>query len=163
MKKKILIMLFGVLLGGSPMIALAAEGNVQINLPEGMEGEVVKYGKEGEEKKEVVIGKENSVNIENLENGTYEIEIPETSEYEFSKSLIQVPTWDEEEQSMNYKITVNPKYIQKVKAPDTGDKNKEGLYVGLAVISLIIVAIMTCHNRFKCGRMFGKYSKKRRI
>ena len=163
MRKKALLMLVCILIGWWPMTSFAAEGNVQINLPEGMEGETLKYGKEGETKQEIVVGKENVVNIKNLKKGTYEIEFPETENYVFSSVLFQMPTWDEEEKTMNYDITVNPKYSLKEKAPNTGDENKEIKYICFAIISLIIVVIMSCHNHFKCGRMFGKYSKKRRI
>ena len=75
---------------------------------------------------------------------------------------------------MEYHVTVTPKYIRHVPEPEipsetelpepeevtpqpispkTGDEMKIGNHMIFGMISFTIVLIMSCHNRFKCGRM----------
>lgn len=150
--------LFFVLLSSVSVFA-HSKGSVKICLPEGMENEEISYQREGEEKKKVKVEQDGIATIKNLSEGTYEITIPETENYEFQNMKIQLPMWDEEEHKMKYDITAYPKYNIKENTPETGDSNKLVPYVGFAIISFIFVCIMSCHNHFKCGRMSHEYSR----
>ena len=81
---------------------------------------------------------------------------------------------DDEEKQMLYDITIIPKYsvkekpipatqtldpVEEVVSPQTADTNHSIKYMNLGIISLIILVIMSCHNRFNCDTMTGKYSK----
>lgn len=166
MKKRMLPFFIALACCLCPLSVFAAEGNIQLVLPEGMEGMEVRYNKEGEQEETAVVDGHDVVEISGLEVGTYHINIPETSDYTFSPIIVRVPTWSEEEHKMLYDIKINPKYTRNVvvqEVPNTGDESKDVIYAGVGLISLIIVVIMSCHNRLKCGRMSRKYSRKRRI
>lgn len=157
----------------------AASGSIQVSLPQEAEATVY-YAKVAEweeldenlanefleSKKEISwdgslqANQEGEVKIENLPEGVYQLQVSGENGYEFSRALVSIPMWDEEQKIMNYHLTVIPKYtyhppeIEVKNTPlDTGDASKTGIYVGIMGISLIIVAIMSCHNRFKCARM----------
>lgn len=178
--KKLLPILIALLAGLYAFPVFAAEGSIQITLPEELKGIYVYYTEEGEDSRTVIVDEKGIASITGLKEGMYQIEIPNGLGYEFNPISVHVPSWSEEEQKMLYDISVIPKYIHnveppkeepkeppkeeppKTESPRTGDESNERIYIGLGIISLIIVAIMTCHNRFKCGRMTQKYSRKRR-
>ena len=104
------------------------------------------------------------VKIENLEEGVYRLEITEDSGYEFSPMIVSIPAWDAKEMQMKGEVEVFPKYTKPVLinetretvAPQTGDDGNGIVFMSFGVISMIIVLIISCHNRFKCGRMSRK-------
>ena len=117
------------------------------------------------------VGNENMFQIEDVEDGIYQIHISGDEEYEFAPMLVSMPAWvSEDDEELLYEVSVTPKFthIPKeepepeqitlieppiVDAPKTGD-GSQGVQFGVfAVISFIIVVIMSCHNRFKCARM----------
>lgn len=55
----------------------------------------------------------------------------------------------------NNKVYVPPQ----LESPKTGDMSSTGTYVVIGIISLIFLVIISCHNRFTCDTMTGKYSK----
>ena len=141
-----------------PRQVMAAEGNIRVELPKGIETTVY-YGIEGEKEQEIKTNGESSVVIPNLKEGTYQIRIQNMENYTFSESKVTVPMWSEEEHKMLYDIIIEPKYSFTALSPQTGDSNRGMICVGAVLISFIIVAIISCHNHLKCGRMFDKYSK----
>ena len=167
MMKKLLPIFVGLLMCLCPLSVFAASGTIRVQLPQNMSGGVVTYSKEGGEKQTVIVDENGNAKIENLEEGIYQIDIEETSDYVFTSALVSIPMWSEEEHRMLYDVTVIPKYIRKievdktenVEAPSTGDKTKNNTYLILGLISLIILVIMSCHNRFNCDTMTDKYSK----
>ena len=122
----------------------------------------------------VEVSQEGNILVKNLEEGIYQIWVSGNEEFEFAPMLVSVPAWDEKEQKMNYQVTVTPKYNRiemepevtvtteepehverepEILSPKTGDKGQTELYIAFGMISFIIVMIISCHNRFKCGRM----------
>lgn len=172
---KLLPILIGLLICLCPLHAFAAEvGSIEINLPKEMAGEIVNCAKEGEEKQTITVNENGIAKIENLGEGNYQIEIPETADYTFMPVEVHIPSWSEEEERMLYEITVIPKYsvkekpisvkettppVEKITSPLTSDNGNHGAYIRAGIISLIILVIMSCHNRFNCDTMTGKYSK----
>lgn len=169
--KRIIIILAIVFVFACPIQALASEGAIRVELPENMSGVMVTYKKDGGAEQFVYTDENGIADIENLEEGIYQIEVQNTAEYTFMSSEVSIPMWSEENSNMMYHVTVIPKYskektpvtTEEIETPATGDKGPYKQYAALAAISLIIVLIMSCHNRFKCGRMSDKYSKTRRI
>lgn len=172
MMKKLVPVLMSFAICLCPLSVFAKEtGSIEVNLPKGMAGEEIIYQKEGQEVGKIQIGENNVVRLEELSDGNYEIQIPETEEYEFSPIQVHIPCWSEEEKQMLYNITIVPKYSVKEKqipisepilestAPRTSDVAHAMYYINAITISLIIVMIMSCHNRFNCDTMTGKYSK----
>lgn len=166
--RRLLLMLFGLLICLCSKSVMAAEiGSIELNLPKEIAGEIIEITREGGEKYSITINENGIGKIENLEVGTYLIETPETSDYKFTTARVSIPTWSEEEEKMLYDVVVYPKYTQKekvveikeVKTPKTSDSIRGTTYLGVGVISLIILVIMSCHNRFDCDTMTGKYSK----
>ena len=149
-----------------PLSAYASKSSIRIDLPEGMEGASVEYGLVDGEKKTAKVDEKNEFFITGLKDGSYFIRIPETERYQFQEIKVDVPMIHEDTKQKAYEIIIQPKYKEKVLAVEqiqTGDSAKIGVYTGIGLFSLIIVAIMSCHNRFKCDRMSDKYSRKRRI
>lgn len=149
-----------------PIPSLAADNTIQLELPQDMEGQEIRYCQEGAEIQQTNVIQGGKVSLLNLSDGIYHITIPETEQYLFEPITVTVPHIDSETNEKSYDLIIHPKYRIKPKeskAPETGDHAKSWAYVGVGAISLIIVAIMSCHNRFKCDRMTGKYSRRRRI
>lgn len=162
-----------------PARVLAASGSIRVLLPQDADEAVLHYVKIAEcdeiGQKEVTEWLQEdveyteavqtdgggSVCVSDLEEGVYRLRLSGTPEYVFSESLISIPMWSEEEHCMLYDVTVSPKYTSITRTPetenditpDTGDDNKGMVYLFFGVISFIIIAIISCHNRFKCGRM----------
>jgi len=164
---KLTPILIGLFICICPLQAFAAEcGSIGVSLPKDMEGETMRFTKEGEKTQTVTVDKHGIAMLENLSVGTYQIEIPETSEYIFMPVKVSIPTWSEEEHNMLYNITVIPKYVQKEKvlsendksSPLTSDRSNSTIYIRVGIISLIILVIISCHNRFNCDTMTVKYS-----
>lgn len=144
----------------------AAEGSIRVALPKEMEGQEVFCKQDEKVVAKTTVDSIGFATFSGLSTGKYLIQIPDTEKFTFDEFTIQLPMWEEEEHKMIHDATVIPKYIEHVKneiPPDTGDSLDGKEYIGLGMISLVIIAIMTCHNRFKCGRMSRKYSKRRRI
>ncbi len=168
------------------------KGYIEVVLPEGAQGITLSYAKvaeleelneasatkllqEGIEYEEsITVRDKNTVQITDLEEGVYQIQAFADAEYEFMPSLVSVPFWNEEEKEMQYHLTVIPKYTRHVEvqeivpttivetSPKTRDAANTEIYSIFGVISFIIVMIISCHNRFKCGRMSHMYKKRRR-
>ena len=114
----------------------AGGGIIRVELPKEMEGRTVYYSSAGEELK-VVVGEDGIAEISNLEPGDYNIQIPNTDEYEFQNVEVRIPSWDEEENRMSYDITVQPKYQRNTRTPQTGDEAPIELYMGIGMVSFI--------------------------
>ncbi len=147
------------------------KGSIELHLPKDAENVTLQYVKvEGVKQPDINADYEHVVSVDernigkitDLDEGTYQIQAFADEGYEFMPSLISVPMWNEEEKEMQYDITVLPKYSVHTQAPATGDGISDGVYGMLGVFSLIIIAIISCHNRLKCGRMSHMYSKRRR-
>jgi len=165
----------GLLICLCPLHTLAADcGSIEVHLPKDMKGEAIQIIKEGEEAQTVTVDENGTAKEVDLAVGSYEIEIPETADYKFMPVEVHIPSWSEEEERMLYEITVIPKYsvkekpvpdnkttpsVAKVTSPLTSDSGGSGVYLSVGIISLIILVIMSCHNRFNCDTMTGKYSK----
>ncbi len=168
MKKRCIVILFCILLCLWQLSVLAAEkGSIEIRLPQDMRNKNITVIQEGGEAKRVTADENGVAKLENLTEGIYRIEVPDTENYVFVQAEVSIPHWSEEEHRMLYEITVIPKYSIKEKtvqgkgiaSPLTADLNHNITYIGVGIISLIILCIMSCHNRFKCDTMTGKYSK----
>ena len=175
MMQKCLPVLLGFIICMWPFSVSAEEtGSIEMILPKEMAGQKITYQREGDELKEIAVGDEGVVKIEELQEGNYEINIFETEDYKFMPISVHVPSWSEEEKQMLHDITIIPKYSVKEKpipatqtpdpaeepsVPETGDINQGTKYRNVGIISLIILVIMSCHNRFNCDTMTGKYSK----
>lgn len=117
--------------------------------------------------------------ITGLSDGIYRLDIVGPNEYEFAPVLVSIPMWSEEEKKMLYEVEVIPKYVyheplrdeeelppdalepdheetQKFPSPKTGDESEAVVSIVFGLISLIIVVIMSCHNRFRCATMTVK-------
>lgn len=147
------------------------EKEIQVSLPQDVEGAVVQYAKiaECEEYTETELARwlEDEVKfaesvetngmelirITDLEEGIYRIRILGDETYRFSDAIVSIPTWDEEGQYMSYDVMVSPKYSKMTSTPDTGDESEVGISLFFVAISFIIVMIISCHNRWRCGRM----------
>ena len=106
--------------------------------------------------------KEGKAVISDLTSGVYLLRVSERAAYDsVYPVLIGVPTWNEVTKNMDYEVTVIPKH-----SPDepekvvTGDNSQYMMYIGISIISLILVVGLTCHNHFKCGKIAGNYSEK---
>ncbi len=156
----------------------AMSGSIQITVPQEAQGCVVSYAKiaEREELEEsrvsewmemninpegrTQIDEEGKATIEDLSEGIYQLQIEGANGYEFTRALVSIPVWDEEQKAMSYEISVFPKYTYKppetareIMVPITGDDSRNVIYIATGIISFIIVVIISCHNRFKCARM----------
>ena len=116
-----------------------------------------------------VIAEDGRASITGLLDGIYRLDIVGPKEYEFAPALVSIPMWSEEEQKMLYEVEVIPKYVyheplpdeeeippdvpEKIQSPKTGDESKAAVYASFGLISLIILVIMSCHNRLRCGKM----------
>jgi len=175
MIQKVIPVLLGLILGICPLTAFASEtGSIKVHLPEDMAGEYVTFIREETETQKVCVDETGVVKVEDLTGGNYEIQVPETEDYTFMPIQVHVPCWCDEEKQMLYDITIIPKYsvkekpipatqildpVKEVVSPQTADTNHSIKYMNLGIISLIILVIMSCHNRFNCDTMTGKYSK----
>lgn len=110
-----------------------------------------------EDEKMISTEGKNKILLEDLEEGVYLIASAGNADKEMLPALVAVPGWTGEE--MTYNVTVIPKYGKKVQTPDTGWNSREGLYIGMFLISLIIIMGLSCHNRFKCGKIPLNYSE----
>ncbi len=114
------------------------------------------------------VGDENVFQIEDVEDGIYQIHISGDEEYEFAPMLVSMPAWTEDGEELLYEVSATPKFtkIEKpepeqialieppvTEVPKTGDGLQGAMFGVFGVISFIIVVIMSCHNRFKCARM----------
>lgn len=114
------------------------------------------------------VGNEEELQIEDMEDGIYQIHISGDEDYEFAPMLVGMPTWTKEGEELLYEVSVAPKFTMNEKpkpeqitlietpiteAPKTGDAHQGVMFGVFGVISFIIVVIMSCHNRFKCARM----------
>ena len=175
MTQKFIPVLLGLIICISPLTAFASEtGTITMSLPEGMAGEYVTFIKEETETQKVCVDDTGMAKVEGLQEGSYEIQVPETEDYSFMPLEVHIPCWSDEEKQMLYDITMIPKYTVKEKpimitstpepmregvSPMTGDNSHSIKYVNFGIISLIILVIMSCHNRFNCDTMTDKYSK----
>ena len=168
MIRKFMLSMFALFLCMTPLTTLAAEGgSIVVHLPTDMRGEEIYIMKEGEEPQSIIVDEQGIAKVEQLSTGIYQINVGETDDYEFTEAKVSVPMWSEEEQKMLYEVSVIPKYIQKEKpvitkeyvSPQTGDMYKGPAYMSFGVISLIILVIISCHNRFNCDTMTVKYSQ----
>ena len=111
---------------------------------------------------EVQTDKEGRAVISPLSQGLYFLRVIDRGNYdEVQSSLVEVPMWNENTKRMHYNVCVSPKHSPK--EPErvmTGDESSYLRYVGISLISLIIVVGLTCHNRSKCGKIAGNYSEK---
>ena len=110
--------------------------------------ELLKYVKEDGQ---VVTDEDGTGRLEDMEEGVYLFYTKETVQETILPSLITIPTWDAEEKMMSYTISLTPKYTSKKITTKTGDNHSIEIYAGIAMISLIIIAFVSCHRRFKCG------------
>lgn len=128
-----------------PMRTFAAEGSIRIVMPRAMEGQEI-FCKQGEEElATATVDSGGRVTFSGLSAGDYVIEIPSTEEYTFEDLKIRLPMWQEEEHQMVFDVEAIPKYTQNITKempPSTGDILDGNMYMGLGVISFIIVAIM---------------------
>lgn len=160
MIKKLVPVLMGFIICLCPLSVIAKEtGTIEVSLPIDMAGKEIIYQKKGEEPNKIVVDEKGIVKIGSLSEGNYEIQVPETEDYTFAEIEVHVPSWSGEEKKMLYDITIIPKYSVKEKAPKTSDVNCGMNYITFGIISLTILVIMSCHNRFNCDTMTGKYSK----
>ena len=175
MIQKLIPVLLGLIIGICPLNAFASEtGSIEMNLPKDMAGEYVTFIKDETDTQTLCVDENGLVKAEDLQEGDYEIQVPETEDYTFQPIQVHVPCWSEEEKQMLYDITIIPKYTVKEKpipstqkpdpteqavSPQTGDVNCGIKYMNIGIISLIILVIMSCHNHFNCDTMTGKYSK----
>lgn len=194
MKKYFMIVVI-IMVSLLPMDALAATGNIEIQLSEHPKGKI-SYSKvgnmvdglfvleDGFEKSQVNLNdlktaeqlekaaqslipyvqsgivvpiEEEKVLLCDLEEGVYLIHSFEENEKEMLPTLVFLPTWIEHEQEMQYDVSVIPKYGEKQNSPDTGWDSLESIYLALFAISLIIIVGLSCHNRFKCGKIPFKH------
>jgi len=163
MKIKYILFSFALILFlGNARTVSAAEGSIRIEVPKKLEKVTVCYSKDGEEEKQRIFENGEDVILKNLSAGSYKIRLMDTENYNFTDSEIPVPMWNEQKRQMEYEIEISPKYRMIETSPQTGDSAKGIKFIVIGCISLLIVALMSCHNRFNCGRMSHKYSEKRR-
>ena len=148
------------------------KGSIEVHLPKAAKKVTLQYVKvedanqpdmNAKYEHAVSVNGQNIGEITELDEGIYQIQAFAEAGYEFMPSLISVPMWNEEEKEMQYDITVLPKYSVQTQTPMTGDGGGGMLYGLLGLFSLMIIVIISCHNRLKCGRMSHMYSKRRRI
>lgn len=117
----------------------------------------------------VKAGQKERVQLADLEDGIYRIDVSGDEEYEFVPMLVSMPAWTtENEEELLYEVSITPKYTKFalpepeqttltetpiMDSPKTGDFHQGATFGVLGIISFIIVVIMSCHNRFKCARM----------
>ena len=117
----------------------------------------------------IEVSGEEGVQLNDVEDGIYQIFISGDAEYEFVPMLVSMPAWENESaEELTYEVSVTPKYTKLEKpepeqntlietpstpSPKTGDATQSVMFGVFGIISFIIVVIMTCHNRFKCARM----------
>ena len=196
--KRYLPILAAILLGICPLRAFAANGNIEVKVPEGQEGAIscsrvgsmingtfvleeayresgvdlnelktagqmeqaakclMKYEKSGAV---FSFDKNGKTLISDLEEGVYLLHSFGKQEKEICPTLVFLPTWMESEKNMLYDVTVIPKFEEKQNVPKTGWDSRDVVYLGFLGISLIIIVGLSCHNRFKCGRIQFKHSE----
>lgn len=92
--------------------------------------------------------------IQNLEMGMYLVYVVDQAKYEtVLPFLVSIPTWDEENQSMNYQMHVIPKHEPLLpdtpEAPQTNLDGKQWKYLALAVGSVMLAVLVLCANNRK--------------
>jgi len=101
------------------------KGSIKIVLPQEAKGLTLGYAKiaetagEGEDllrenmeyTQRITVGNKNTVELTDLEEGVYQMQIFAEEEYEFMPSVVSIPMWDENKEEMQYEFTVIPKYI----------------------------------------------------
>ena len=173
--KKYLLMITLLLVCTCSMEAFAMSGSIQITVPQEAQGSVVSYAKiaKREELDEsrvsewmemdihpegsVRINEEGKASIEDLPEGIYQIQIVGENGYDFARSLVSIPMWDEEQKSMSYEISIFPKHTytppvkeREVIVPNTGDDNQNNIYIAIGIISLVItvLCVLECQNKY---------------
>ncbi len=81
--------------------------------------------------------------------------VPENGEWFITvvNEKIIVPPEPEDPPKEEEPLKEEEPFEAEIPAPKTGDETQSALFCVFGWISFIIVAIMTCHNRFKCARM----------
>lgn len=110
---------------------------------------------------EVITDKAGKAMISSLDKGVYFICVPDKGNYEEVQSMVvEIPMWNEKTKNMDYNVRVSPKHS--AREPErviTGDNHSYLKYMGISIISLTLVVGLTCHNRFKCGKIAVNYSE----
>lgn len=84
--------------------------------------------------------------LQDLEEGLYLISAGENSKMEMLPALVSIPDWSGER--LVYEVTVNPKYVEKHTAPDTGWDSPEVIYLGSMLFSFVgIMCLVWCNHR----------------
>ena len=122
MRMKLQRYIIGVLciIGFFALPVSAAEGTIQIQMPEELRNGEVHYEVNGEPNC-AHVDENGNLMVRGLEPDTYDISIQDTEQFAFMSMEIPVPMWDEKAQKMEYDITVIPKYSRITKVPETGD------------------------------------------
>lgn len=94
-----------------------------------------------------------NVIISDLEEGVYLIESVSSDSYQIPAMLVTVPAWNEEAETISYDISVTPKMEKISESVQTGDDSYIDIFSVFFIISLIIVAILSCQKCFQCGRI----------
>ncbi len=104
--------------------------------------------------KKVMTDKNGKVIISDLEVGVYLLRVSDYAEYEnVAPTLISIPTWNEEQGSMDFDVTVIPKHSPIVKDTpvekvQTGDRSLYMLYAVLFVGSIGLIFVVGCNKRY---------------
>lgn len=102
----------------------------------------------------VMTDKNGKAIISDLEVGVYLLRVSDYAEYEnVAPVLISIPTWNEEQGSMDFVVTVIPKHSPIVKDTprekvQTGDRSLDMLYIVLFVGSVGLIFIVGCNKRY---------------
>ena len=125
------------MLGFLTLPVSAAEGTIQIQMPDELKGSAIHYHINGEPQC-ADIDENGRLHVNGLETDTYYIRIQDTQQFAFMDMEIPVPMWDEEDERMEYDITVIPKYSRVSKVPETGDSFQKFviLWCGVAMLSV---------------------------
>lgn len=92
--------------------------------------------------------------IKNLEVGVYLVYQADKAEYEnVQPFLVTIPTWDEEQETMEYHIEVMPKHApdipEKPVAPQTNLDSRYAELFAVSALSLVLAAAVFCVSRHK--------------
>lgn len=102
----------------------------------------------------VMTDKDGKAIISDLEVGVYLLRVSDYAEYEnVVPVLISIPTWNEEQGSMDFDVTVIPKHSPIVKDTpsekvQTGDRSLDMLYIVLFVGSVGLIFVVGCNKRY---------------
>ena len=102
----------------------------------------------------VMTDKNGKAIISDLEVGVYLLRVSDYAEYEnVAPVLISIPTWNEEQESMDFDVTVIPKHSPIVKDTpsekvQTGDRSLYMLYAILFVGSIGLIFVVGCNKRY---------------